>query len=45
MLSGQFAVFVSFVEVYNEYIYDLLQEAPAKVPKLTIQCARVLISL
>lgn len=25
-----FAIFVSFAEIYNEYIYDLLVEAPAK---------------
>ena len=28
--NQQFALFVSFAEIYNEFIYDLLVEAPAK---------------
>ena len=30
MEDQQFAIFVSFAEIYNEYIYDLLIEAPGK---------------
>ncbi|KAF6040876.1 KIF23 [Bugula neritina] len=26
--DGQYAVFVSFIEIYNNYIYDLLEELP-----------------
>ena len=26
--DGNYAVFVSFVEIYNNYIYDLLEELP-----------------
>ena len=30
MDDQQFAIFVSFAEIYNEFIYDLLLDAPAK---------------
>lgn len=30
MEDRQFAIFVSFAEIYNELIYDLLVETPAK---------------
>lgn len=30
MENQQFAIFVSFAEIYNEFIYDLLVPAPAK---------------
>ena len=26
--DGNYAVFVSFVEIYNNYVYDLLEELP-----------------
>lgn len=28
--DAQLAIFVSFAEIYNEFIYDLLMEAPVK---------------
>lgn len=28
--NHQFAIFVSFAEIYNEFVYDLLVETPAK---------------
>ena len=28
--NQQFSIFVSFVEIYNEFIYDLLVESPDK---------------
>jgi kinesin family protein 20 len=28
--NQQFAIFVSFAEIYNEFIYDLLVETPAR---------------
>ncbi|XP_078576434.1 kinesin-like protein KIF23 isoform X2 [Branchiostoma floridae x Branchiostoma japonicum] len=30
--DNAYAVFVSFIEIYNNYIYDLLEEAPTSMP-------------
>ncbi|KAI8511007.1 Kinesin-like protein kif23, partial [Branchiostoma belcheri] len=30
--DNAYAVFVSFIEIYNNYIYDLLEEAPTSAP-------------
>jgi len=28
LLEGVYGVFVSYIEIYNNYIYDLLEEVP-----------------
>ena len=38
--NEQFAIFVSFAEIYNEFIYDLLVEVPAGQRRMALKVAQ-----